>query len=564
MHRAALFACVSVAVVCVSLSGGPGSCPAKAEPSANQVSDLEPLTKEFTEARVPSKRRRAFIRMMRLGDAAQKATLDVLEAQLDAQEAQYVEQLSEYLPRAYLNRLSALQDEQIFKVQKTRRLWEPYILKPSDRHEFQANYLDPCMEIKAFLLIDVESVMDRKIANRRAVLKEFAGYRDYCRKTLGLGHDPTEGLTSPTGLDIPPLDRPMTFADRLDYLDASAVLAYTVGPAGARPVLLGNAHRARLIDVEEADFALFANEVRMLVGSIAYEIDPLVCACTRDHSTDRKHGKASGHTSTIPGKEGFVHRLRRFGARGRSEGAGGGKNGRGYIWNLSYGGGHTHPLYGIVRNVHGCGRRGDVYTSVYYTKNDIRHACAATENELFMPPGFTGQRIDSEPLRKVYQALRDDQFGQASVHLPDARERQTDQEVIRRFFKGAVEMEAEWAIECTTAFIKVGDLYQATQRLEQARADFAGADRYLRTFEALLGKLGSGRRAEEVQAGRAYHTLPSDAPDPASVRQFLRKYPDSIYARAGEYYLQDVEKRNLFSYFLKQNPNLRKYEYHLP
>lgn len=564
MHTPALSASVSVVVVCLSLFGWPGSCPAKAELSADQRSELETLKSEFTEAPFSANGRQALNRMMRLGEAAQKETLDFLEAQLDAQEEQYVKQLAEYLPQAYLKPLSGLRAEQIYKIQKTRRLWKRYILKPSDRHEFQTNYLKPCMEIKDLLLIDVEGVVDRKIAGQRAVLKELAGYRDACRKKLGLGKDPTEGMKSPTGIDIPHLDRPMTFAERLDYLDASAVLAYTVGPEGARPVLLANARRARIIDFEEADFALFGNEVRMLVGSIVWEIDPLVCACTRDHSTDRRNGKASGHRSTIPGKEGFVHRLRRFGARGRSEGAGGGKNGRDYIWGLSYGGGHTGPLYGVVRNVHGCGRRGDVYTSIYYTKNEIRHPCAATENELFMPPGFTGERIDSEPLRKVYQALRDDQFGKADEHLPDAREGQTDQEVIRRFFKVAIEMEADWASECATAFIKVGDLYQAKQRLEQARDDFAGADRYVSKFEALAGKMERGRSAEVVEAGRAYNAFPSDEPDPASVKQFIGKYLDTVYAKAAAHYLNDVEKRNLFSYFLKQNPNLRKYEYHLP
>ena len=73
-----------------------------------------------------------------------------------------------------------------------------------------------------------------------------------------------------------------------------------------------------------------------------------------------------------------------------------------------------------------------------------------------------------------------------------------------------------------------------------------------------------GRWAEEVQAGRAYNALPSDKPDPASVKPFIEKYPDTVYARAAAHYLHDVETRNLFSYFLEQNPNLRKYEYHLP
>lgn len=557
---------VLAAVVFSLFACGADSASAQAQVSAEQQVELKELQQEFTEAQFSSKRRRAFSRMLRLDEPAIREALAFVEEQLDAQEEQYAKQLAEYLPGAYQKHLERLRDEQIYQVQKTRRMWQRYTLNPTDRHDFQDNYLAPCEEIKKFMLLDVQRVMNREIAKQRAVLTEYAGYRTDCRKELGLGADPTAQLKAPTGIDIPPLDHPMTFAERLAYLEASAVLAYTVACdyKGAHPILLNNAHTARLIDWEEADFALFANEVRMLVGSIGYEIDPLVCACTRDHSTDRKNGLASGHMSTVPGKRGFTHRLKRFGARGRSEGAGGGKNGRGYIWGLSYGGGHTHPLYGIRRNVHGCGRRGGVYTSIYYTKNELRHPCAATENELFMPPGWTDERITSQPLKQVYQAMQEDKFGKADELLPTKRERETQQEIIRRFFKVAIQMEADWAIECATKYIEAGDLYAAKLRLEQAKTDFAGADRYISKFDVMLRKLESGRRAAELEAGQAYYALSSDKPDPDTMKKFIDEHPKSVYAKAGQYYLDDVDKRDAFVYFWDQVRNLRKFEYHLP
>ena len=78
--------------------------------------------------------------------------------------------------------------------------------------------------------------------------------------------------------------------------------------------------------------------------------------------------------STIPGKEGFTMRANRMGTRARSEGAGGGKHGRGYLEALSHeGAGHTGPLYGMGRNIIGVGRREGCYTSNYRTDREWIH-----------------------------------------------------------------------------------------------------------------------------------------------------------------------------------------------
>ena len=566
MKKLLTISVLALTIVC-SGSGVQGAPPqpkaGEAELTAQQREELGKLIDQFREAGRASKRRIVIRKIGRLGAPAIRQVMPIVEEQLKAQEKQYAELLSAALPDAYLKHLARLSDRQIYHTQKVRRVWKPYILKTSGRHAFQNDYLTPCMKAKDILLLDVKRVANRELAAQRGIMQEYASYVGACRKALGLGSDPTEGRKAPTGIDIPHLDQPPTFADNLAYLDRSMVLAHTVAPEGARAVLLANAQRARQIDVQEAEFVLFANEVRMLVGSIAWEVDPLACAATRDHSTDRKEGRASGHSSTVPGKEGFTARMRRFGSSARSEGAGGGKSGRGYIWGLSYGGGHTGPLYGLVRNVTGCGRRGGVYTSVYRTNKAIRHPCAATEGELFLPPGFTGKRVRSEALKAIYGALKAGKFGKAHALMAAAREREPDQVVIQRFFAAAIKMEGDWLIECVNAIANAGDVCAAKDRLAKDRPAFDGNVALERKLDRMALKFQTGRMAKEVTACEAYHKLAAGEPTREQLIEFAKQYRGTVAAKAAQHNMQDTAERNALSFFFAQNPSLRKFEYRI-
>jgi hypothetical protein len=342
-------------------------------------------------------------------------------------EKQYTDFLNANLRTLYKQKLLALTDEQITSIQKTRRFWKPYLLAAMHDDNFMHDYLEPAKEVSKLLLLDAEKDLDERGKGLRAELLEAGGYQTKCNLALGGDPDPTKGKKSPTGIAIPPLSSPPTFQSYVSYLEKTLVLANTVAPEGARKVLLKNLEISREIDIEEADYVLYANEIRMCMGSQAWSVDPLLCAATRDHSTDRKNGKASAHMSTIPGKEGFVDRAKRFGTGASSEGAGGGRNGRNYLEGLSHeGDGHTGPLYGIHRNVIGVGRHEGVYTSNYRTDHTLDHPCPVTTGEQFMPPGLTGKEFANPTAASVFTCLKNSQYGVAQTIIAKALETPTD------------------------------------------------------------------------------------------------------------------------------------------
>ena len=347
-------------------------------PGAAAVAEAPPLDREqlkqlaesmerFKSATEAAYRKEAVERINGLGPRAAAVLQPLIDARLERLEQQYIEAFAPMVRAAYLKRLGELSDDQIFKIQKTRRLWRPYLLEPRANKQFRQIYLRAIWDIAAFVLLKPEQVLNESLKTRRRELSQWAGYQAEVHRVLKIDPDPTHGKVSPTGIAYAPLDQPPTFQDKLHHLERTLVLVHTLAPPGADKGLMMNDRAAREIDVQEAEFVMFANEVRLLAGTVVWRADALGCAVTRDHSNDRKNGKASGHMSSIPEKRGFGDRNRRMGAPFfNSEGAGGGRSGRGYITGLSYSGtGHGGPLYSIKRNCVGVGRRGGVYTSQY-------------------------------------------------------------------------------------------------------------------------------------------------------------------------------------------------------
>jgi hypothetical protein len=360
---------------------------------------------------------------------------------------------------------------------------------------------------------------------------------------------------------MPPLSKVRSYEEHLYHLQRTMAIASSVAPVDARATLLGNAALARLIDHEEAEFILYANEIRMLMGSVAWSTDILACAADRDHSKDRVDGNAKGHWSSLPDKKGFTHRLRRFGTRASSEGAGGGASGRRYLHSLSYGGGHTGPLYSLKRNKVGVGRYGNCYTSTYARDKNATHSCQAIAGELFMPPGIGLDDIQDPSLIAVYNKLLAEDYGAAQELVRKASAKTKMDKFLREYFEIAIEVEADWRLECMSRVAAVGDLYGVEVRIKTAREKFGSSlDKRLRTFEK---RLATRAGSHLLAAGRAYAAACSNQ-DQSGIEAIVSDYADTVYADAAKQHLaagKDGKTSHPLEWFLSADKYLNRFEY---
>ena len=563
---------------CLAAIQTPKKAPAPLTDEQKQA--IQKLAAEFRDAKTQAQRLVPLKRIVGMGPEATGMARAAVAELLAVSQKQYFELLDKYVRNAYIKRLTTLNDEHIRKVQYMRRLWKDYLEHTSDQHEFQDNFLKPVWDVAEFLIVKPDQMSEPEIVQARKLLFELAEYQEACRKAAGIGPDPTVGKKSPTGIDIPNLDQPQTLADYVSFLDRTMALAGSFAPAGGKKVLYEGIEVSKLIDVQESEFIMYCLTVRMLAGSVAWVGNELVCAATRDHSTDRKEGRASGHMSTVPGKTGFTHRLRRMGAPFcGSEGAGGGRNGPDYAYNLSYGGGHTHPLYSVKRNFSGVGRRGEVYTSNYGTNKELFHPCPVTDKELFMPPGITKDDIQTPELLEIYKSLQEENFAQANTQIAETKVKTDFDKMILRFFSAAVKAHLDWFFEGVAAIDQVGDYYDVKLRLEGARKKFTGIPLFDKQA-AMLDKHLSGKQMDkELEAGKAYRPIATaiikdiragKLNEDAARKQldaFARQYPKTICAEAA-LFLPPADKAghagavNPIAYFFNKNPCLAKYAYY--
>ncbi len=506
------------------------------------------------------KERRRLVRRL-LEDPAALAGLElVLDRELARVERRYAELLDAPVREAYLAHLQSLSDAQLRQVARTRRVWRDYILRPSTQLHFQQHFLMPATKVAELLLPDVATITTKDSQAQLKKLHELAGYREEVRLARGLGADPTTGKVAPTGVPMPPLTQPRSYEEHLGHLHKTIAIASTAAPREARRLLLDNADRARRIDKEEAEFVLYSNEVRALMGIVAWSTDVLACAATRDHSKDRVDGNASGHMSTLPGKRGFTDRVRRFGTSASSEGAGGGSNGRNYLYQLSYGGGHTGPLYSMKRNRVGVGRHGNCYTSVYAGQKDLMHPCQASTGELFMPPGIGLEDVTDKSLQDIYHALLFENWGGALRAVKEAKATSKLDRFMRRWFAAAIEVEADWHLECAARFAAVGDLDAVAKMIGRTRDSFGDAlDKRLRPLQR---RLGTNAGAAALAAGRAYAAACAKKDD-AALKAFAAEHARTVYAQAARHHLQNggVGQGHRLDWFLQQDRYLARFGY---
>lgn len=540
---------------------GPADCRAaapkakgddKAEKPALKAQQKREVLKwldEFSKAESTQQRGELCRKIITAGPAAAELFRPVLDEQLGANFKQYAQLFAKSMRAMYMERLSSLTDAQTLQVQKVRRLWQHYVLHGGGHHDFKNQFLKPCWDVAEFLVIKPEEIKDPAVAAQRLKVVELIDYQTACRTAMGLepDPDPTTTKVSPTGIEYPHLDEPPTRKFYLSFFERTLALA-TMGPKGAQKVLLMNLDSAREIDVQESEFTMYSNTVRMIVGSVAWYVHPLICAVTRDHSADRKAGLASGHMSNVPGKRGFTHRLKRMGAPFcGSEGAGGGRDGRGYIYGLSYGGGHTGPLYRLARNVVGVGRRGGVYTSNYRTDGGLMHPCAATLGELFMPPGIGRGDVKTSALNAIYNCLYTRDYGRAQKLIATTKLTDDFDTMLLKFFSAAVTAELDWYHEGIAAVEATGDVFETKRRLEWARKTFAGIESFEEKAAPMVEKLCVKRNipkelAQDLKAGTPFRTIArgiisgkfNQATGKRLLGQLIERYPDTVYAQAAQ------------------------------
>jgi hypothetical protein len=531
-----------------------------AQPSRAANEALAALTSPDSDLADAASRRKWF-RSVLAEPATWHKLEQALDDKLDVLERGYAELLDESIRDAYHRRLRSLTDDEMREVAYVRRVWSNYILRPSTQLHFQQHFLIPATNVGKLLLPDVAEIQTKPSDKQLRRMNEFNGYRNEVREALGLGLDPTTSKKAPTGIPMPPLSKVRSYEEHLDYLHRTMSVASSVAPREANGILLRNATRARKIDLEEAEFVIYANEIRCLMGVLCWETDVLACAATRDHSKDRVDGNASGHWNNLPGKKGFTHRLQRFGTGGTSEGAGGGSNGRNYLHALSYGGGHTGPLYSMKRNKVGCGRFGNCYTSTYGRNKSIVHPCQASTGELFMPPGIGLGDITDKSLQDAYHALAFDNYLGAKQLLDEAKAKSKMDKFVRKYLAVAVEVEANWQLECITRVAATGDIYTVSQMIDRTRGKFGNSlDKRLRRFEK---RLATNASTQLLKVGQAYATACA-AKDNAAIDAIVKNHGDTVYARAAAQHQEAAKAgkpEHPLQWFLTIDRYLARFEY---
>ena len=490
-----------------------------------------------------------------------------LESEYKQAEQAYLDALSAYLPDAYRAKFAGLSDKQMKQIADTRKLWEFWSLGGSAQFDFEKQFLGPIDQVGVMLIFDAESIRDKDIQAARKKAGRLAEQLDRAKRKEGAELDPTVGVTSPTGIAFPKLDRPHSTVDRLFVMERSMILAQTVGLPESKDVLMQNAEFCASLDLDEAMFTMYANKVRMLTGVNAWVAHPVTTACARDHSIDRKEGRASGHSSTVPGKEGLGARAKRFGTPVRSEGAGGGKTGEAAIRGLSYGGGHTGPLYRSMRNVVGPGYHLGAMTAMYYHDNAYKHDCQEYRNELFMPPGVTKTDLKTEALVAAYRELQQKQFAKAYAIL-DAAEKPEDkfQHAVQRYLLARIAAEVDWTLEGVEQFAEPGDVYAAKLRLDAAKQALAGISSFDKAVPKIEKWFEKDDIAAELEVGKRFREICATGMSHDAFRKLIEDHPGSVYAKAAQKCIDDNLTADAkgyapLMYFRVESPHINKWAY---
>jgi hypothetical protein len=379
---------------------------------------------------------------------AANALRPAIESRIKQEQASYVKLLGSEITKGYHKRLLEMSDSDTLLVMTMRRKWQPYIVKPfSAGATWRQDFLNPVMDqVRPLLVVTPASLNNSKIDALRESLMDKSDLLKEIEERLKIEKsDPVAGMKSPTGIDIPKIDNPQTYADYLKLLERTLAMTYGFAGKTPRALLMKNLENSKIFDVGESDFICSSNEVRMSMGSYVWVGDPLLIAAARDHCYDLKAGLASGHMSNVEGKRGFTHRATRMGARRPgSEGIGGGRTGEQALRGLSYSGtGHGGPLFGSIRNVVGSGTVGGTYTCKYATDKSLWHMAPAIDNYWFLPPGFEPDDAKRAKLPGAFNALQEGDRDRARRMLESYRPKSDTDTIMAKFMLAACDADAK-------------------------------------------------------------------------------------------------------------------------
>ena len=491
------------------------------------------------------------------GRGTAKTTVGVTE---DPATAAYVKALATRARQAYVARLAGLTDDQIRQILLDRFCMTVWFKTYDNRVEttspmVAAEWRKPAWEescvagfrrMRELLIPSVEQCADGQLLEQREALLAACRQRDAATQPPS----PKPPHKSPTGLDYPALNRgPATAVEAFERLERAVILANTIADAESASVLMENERLADGLDVQEAAATQYMNERRMLAGSPALRINPLMAAAVRDHATDMGEGRHNcvNHNSD---KGDFSQRMARFGAGGATEGLGFGHDGPNAVDQQCYGGGHTVAVYSadITEIGVGCHETNDPELPAVYGFAYGGEAPKRTpwfEDGFYLPPGLDSRRLKGLGAEAL-SAVRQNRF-QALKPLAkrkEARPGQADATSIAvRFLLAYVELQIDHELSMLESLKQAGDWHAVQQRLD-AGARLAGQPRYDRNASPYRGPLKDKTNQAELVIGKAYHArlaaaaAAGDGLDrsalAADLRRFAAESRKSVYAGAAE------------------------------
>ena len=208
--------------------------------------------------------------------------------------------------------------------------------------------------------------------------------------------------------------------------------------------------------------------------------------------------------------------------------------------------------------------RATAFTTTYGRNKGIMHPCPASEGELFMPPGIGLGDITAPGLKDVYHALAFDNYSGAARLVREVKATTKMDKFIRDYLTIAIEVEADWQLECIEHVAAVGDLYTVSLLIDRTRGKFGDSlNKRLRPYEKRLTTISG---AEIVAIGKAYLAACA-AKDLAAVAAICTNHGDTVYAQAATQHLAATKagkSAHPLQWFLTVDRYLARYEYLSP
>jgi hypothetical protein len=135
---------------------------------------------------------------------------------------------------------------------------------------------------------------------------------------------------------------------------------------------------------------------------------------------------------------------------------------------------------------------------------------------------------------------------------------------VRDYLAIAVEVEADWQLECIAHVAATGDLYTVSLMIGQTRGKFGNSlDKRLRHYEK---RLATRSGTQLIEVGRAY-VAACEAKDQPAIAAIVKNHGDTVYARAATQHLEATKAGKLehpLQWFLTADRYLARFEYLSP